>query len=459
MQLNNESVDALQEDLFVGFGEAEITPPLGTLKIGANCRQPPTRILDPLHVRAAVFAGGETKVGLVQLDTLSVRWTQVQDIRNRISSRYGFPGNRIMVFATHNHAGPAATTAGPVPRNEAYIEYMVSQAEKAFGDALSSMERCRIGVGFGQVVGIAFNRRIVMADGTVQTNATLDAPGAMSVEGPADPSLIVLAAQRGDGSMKGILVSFACHAIHHGREQLFSAGYPGALATEMAEFGVPHTLFLNGACGNISGRNPATGRCTTMEEVAQTLAGEVRMLLHQLAGQDNAGLHAVSTTLSLEYRRVTEEETRGAVKGAQRLGEEWWYDQTIPDLLERIEARKKQPVEVQVIWLAGVAIVGIPGELFSEHGIRIKESCWPRPVVVVGHANGMIGYLPTIEAFQRGGYETTFAPWSRMEPEAGDRIAEAVIDLIRNQNDRVPPFREPAATVIAQEPPGVLYQA
>ena len=50
---------------------------------------------------------------------------------------------------------------------------------------------------------------------------------------------------------------------------------------------------------------------------------------------------------------------------------------------------------------------------------------------MVGHANGMLGYVPTRQAFRRGGYETTFAGSSRVAPETGDLLADAAIELIR----------------------------
>jgi len=68
---------------------------------------------------------------------------------------------------------------------------------------------------------------------------------------------------------------------------------------------------------------------------------------------------------------------------------------------------------------------------FVQHGLRIKLESGPRRTVVVGHANGMVGYVPTKEAFERGGYETTFAMSSRLAPEAGDMLADAAIGLIR----------------------------
>ena len=51
--------------------------------------------------------------------------------------------------------------------------------------------------------------------------------------------------------------------------------------------------------------------------------------------------------------------------------------------------------------------------------------------LVVSHANGMVGYVPTAKAFVRGGYETTFTGSSRLAPEAGDILADAAIALVR----------------------------
>jgi hypothetical protein len=40
--------------------------------------------------------------------------------------------------------------------------------------------------------------------------------------------------------------------------------------------------------------------------------------------------------------------------------------------------------------------------------------------------------VPTRQAFERGGYETTFAGSSKLAPEAGDMLADAAIKLVRD---------------------------
>ena len=48
----------------------------------------------------------------------------------------------------------------------------------------------------------------------------------------------------------------------------------------------------------------------------------------------------------------------------------------------------------------------------------------------------MVGYAPTREAFERGGYETTFGPTSHLAPEAGDLLADTAIQLVRGRWDQ-----------------------
>ena len=124
----------------VGFSETDITPPVGTHKIGWLKDLVSDRVLDPLFARIAVFDNGGERLGFVQLDTLSIRWTQTQEIRRRVEEACGVRGARVMVAATHNHAGPAVATTGEVKRDEAYVATMIEKIVSAFADAYERRE-------------------------------------------------------------------------------------------------------------------------------------------------------------------------------------------------------------------------------------------------------------------------------------------------------------------------------
>lgn len=413
----------------------DITPPLGTRKIGWLKEIVGERVLDPLFARIAVFDNGAAKLGFIQLDLLSIRWTQVKQIRQRIASEYGFPGEGVMVSATHNHAGPAVANTGAVPRDEAYIAELVNRCVAGFGAALRNLAAAEIGMGHGIETGLAFNRRMIMRDGTVKTQEAIS-PDALCPEGPADPEVGLLAARGHDGKILGCMVNFTCHPVHHGGENVFSAGYPGVLAAIMKKRGCPVTLFMNGASGNVihtDFMNPAVTH--NKASLGKRLADRTTIMLAELNWRDRVAMRAASTTLHLPFRNPTEAEIKGTVRGAQRFVDPQIYDRGMPALCEKIRARKTNPAEVQVLFMDEYAWVGIPAEYFVEHGLRIKEQSYPTHAWVVGHANGMLGYVPTRQAFERGGYETTFAGSSRMAPETGDLLADAAIALIRKQKN------------------------
>jgi neutral ceramidase len=142
-------------------------------------------------------------------------------------------------------------------------------------------------------------------------------------------------------------------------------------------------------------------------------------------------LGAASRTIELPFRRITDDELRGTTRGAQRFVDPTIYDRGMAPLVERIKQQGTQKAEVQALMMGEYVVVGVPAEYFVEHGLRIKQQSHPWRALVVSCANGMVGYVPTRQAFERGGYETTFAASSKLAPEAGDLLADCAIELIR----------------------------
>ncbi len=414
-----------------GFAEIDITPPVGTHKIGWLKDIVSESVQDPLFARCAILEQGQERLAFIQLDLLSIRWTQVNDLRKRIQARYGFPGNRIMVVATHNHAGPAVSNIGAVARDEAYIESLVQKGVELFGAALKA--RRGAVMGFGSVLDfeIAHNRRIRMRDGTTKTHGSFSDSNALCVEGPMDPEVAVFGVKDLKGRWLGLLANYACHPTHFGDGTVLSAGYPGVFSRVLKAQGVPVAVFVNGAAGNIHHNNPMRAWNMEAEEAGSKLAADALAAVAKMAFTGKWALDGAAATVRLPYRKLTKAEMAGTVRGAQRFVDPAIYDRAMPKLAARIRERKTQPAEVQVLRLGGVMVAAIPAEYFVEHGLRIKEQAWPAHALVAGFSNGMVGYVPTVEAFKRSGYETTLGPPSRLAPEAGDLLADTALRLIR----------------------------
>ncbi|HWB52730.1 MAG TPA: hypothetical protein VG722_00990 [Tepidisphaeraceae bacterium] len=413
------------------FAEIDISPPAGSRKIGWIKLIIGEKILDPLFGRAAIFENGSERAAFIQLDTLSVREDLVRQIREAIEKAHGFPGQKIMISATHNHAGPGVSDVGEVMHDDAYCDMLVGKLVILFGQAIENMQEAEIGFGRALNFNLAKNRRVVMRNGTVKTHGTFADPDALFIEGPIDPEVNVLAVRAG-GKLLGAMVNYSCHPTHLGGDPVFTAGWPGVMARLMKQRGCPVPMFLNGAEGQTHHDSPVTGS-TGMEECGKMLADSFSEALQNIQWRSDAKIRVASRTIRLPFRKITEDEINGTVFGAQRFIDPGIYERLIPPLVEKLKRLGSQPIELQIIGFDEYVFVAIPAELFVELGLEIKQRVNPRRAIVVGLANGIIGYLPTLDAFKRGGYETTFLDNKKMAYEAGNLLVDGAVQLICDQ--------------------------
>ena len=159
------------------------------------------------------------------------------------------------------------------------------------------------------------------------------------------------------------------------------------------------------------------GEVLKIEGRAETLAGE------QLRGK--------SRMLELPRRPYSEEEL---AEFRALLANDKLADRSYPKIRARTHlaqheaGRAVSPVEVQTMRIGDLVLFGIPGEYFVEYGLQLREQSPAAHTFVVELANDCIGYIPTPQAFDEGGYEGTSARFTR---EAGPLMAEAVLELLK----------------------------
>lgn len=79
---------------------------------------------------------------------------------------------------------------------------------------------------------------------------------------------------------------------------------------------------------------------------------------------------------------------------------------------------KEQPIraELMAMKIGPFLLLTMPGEPMVEYGFKLEQAIADRTIpIVVGYANGNIGYIATADAYQVGGYEPNS---SKLLPEA-----------------------------------------
>jgi hypothetical protein len=87
---------------------------------------------------------------------------------------------------------------------------------------------------------------------------------------------------------------------------------------------------------------------------------------------------------------------------------------------------------LQTILLGDIALVGVPGELFTKLGIIMKRLSPFRYTFIIQLANDWIGYIPDKQAYELGGYQTWTGFHSYVEKGTGEMLVEKTVQMLHN---------------------------
>ena len=433
-------------ELRVGAASVVITPAHGTPLAGYYEMRTADAVRDDLYAKALVFEQDGARVAVVVCDLITLGRGTVEQARRRVEQTAAIHGSNVPIAATHTHTGPI------VPRNSSreLSEGATNAAARQFAASLPELiARCvreaagkltpvRAFAAVGLEEHLSHNRRYWLRDGTVGWNPPKLGTNVVRPAGPIDPDVAVVYFESLATNALATLVNFAMHPDTVGGTQI-SADYPGALARRLAAWKGPDmlTVFANGACGNVNHRDlrwldPQKGP-DEAERLGGVLAGAVQRIWPRLVPLTNAAPRARSEIVHLPLPKITETDLERARATVNRLADRQTKFLDKVDAFKALDvaAREGKPweVEVQVIALGDqVAIVGLPGEMFTELGLAIKKAS-PFPITVIAElANGSIGYVPNRSAYAEGNYEVVSA---RCAEGAGELLVESALKLLR----------------------------
>jgi hypothetical protein len=445
----------------VGSAAADITPPVGT-PLAGNFRggdYASRGIHSRLHARALVVRQDAGAVALVVADLLTVPESLVRRVREEVQARCSLRPEQVLIAATHTHSGPAVETLDGPDVSAAVIEHAAPGLVAACVRAHAGCRPSRLWSSGGPCAGVCFNRRLRLTDGRTVMNWT--SPPADTVErslGPVDTEVGVLCAGDDLDHPRVAVANLPLHAaVMAGDNWLLGADWPGYYyqAVEQIFGGEVVPLFLQGAAGNINHvdhRDPLQGRGFKEAQRIGATVGLATAATRGAAQPVTGPVAWSSRRVALPPRCLTPEQLAWARHVLDRsrasAGSPRGQVDGIPDplfaadQLALAERREPYEAEIQVLRIGDVAVIGLPGEFFVEFGLELKR-CSPAPrTLVVGLANGSLGYVPTPEAFAQGGYEPTPWRYSRLAPEAGAicvaAAQEQLATLFRGHSERGP---------------------
>jgi len=432
--------------LKAGASQVNITPPVGTTLVGKWFARRSTGVNDELFANALVLDDGRTRLALVSCDVLSIGNTTKRGVRNIVGRETDIDPDNVFLCGTHTHSGPAIVSVLGTDADEAYTEHFMKMVAGSVQMANDRLGDASLGIGSGSAPGWAFPRRYWMKDGTVKMHPRKDDPEIIRAQGEADPELNVLYAKNEGGEVIAIMVNFACHATVVGFDTLISADYPGAIRDVIRKALGQNAvvLFGNGPCGDICQidvENPKHREhgYAWRSRMGLALASEALRIVAATdpLAPEEVDLDIKKECLNIPIREIPgdklQEACRTLSNGSLDPPPMIREDVMRRELVLLAEQRDREPyahAELMAVRIANSAIMGIPGELFSDLGQKIKLASPWKPTFIIELANGCVGYIPTSEAFTGGGYETQLARSSKLIPEAGDIIVEEAIELL-----------------------------
>ena len=436
------------DELRAGVAVREITPPVGYRMSGYFNERLATGVRDPLYAKALVLQQGDVAAALVCCDLIGIPRKVSDAARQRAAEATGIAAENIGVCCTHSHTGPlyagvlrdwfhaqALKRQGADPAESIdYPALLVEQIAAAVAEAHASLAPARLARGLvEQEPQLSFNRRFHMKDGSVRCNPGQRNPDIIRPAGPLDPEVgVVLVQPAHAGPPRAVLTVFAMHLDTVGGT-LYSADYPyyleQALRQTWGETLV--SLFGAGTCGDINHIDVTREDRRPTAEIGRLLAASVRRAAES-AKEVRPHLQVRSKLVRVPLQTHTSEELAWAKENMHRVGtrELEFLEQVRACKLLALAAYPDESVEleVQAFRLAEeLALVTLPGEVFVELGLAIKQRSPFAQTLVIELANHNPAYVPTRKAFAEGSYETVN---SVIAPGGGERLVEAALGLL-----------------------------
>ncbi len=423
----------------VGVARIDITPELPIRLTGYTNR--PTeadRAESRLHARALAIGGdAEGPAIVIVAEVLAVSERLTEAVVAGIRARHPVPRERIAVGVTHQHTGPVIAGTAPfmfsrdLPADEqARIDRYAATLERKLVEvaleALANRNPADLSWAQGRASFAVNRRRIVDGKAVGYT----DQPG-----GPVDHALPVMRAADAGGSVRAVLLNYACHCTTlKGGDNYVHPDWAGDAARRLETKHPGAVALVAIGCGADSDPQPrglaavAKHGQTIAEEVTRLFAGKMR----PIGGVTRAHFRRLEIPFDREVTRAELE---------SRLSLPVMTSYPARKFLAELDAGralpKVVPYPVQTWRFDGdLSMVFLGGEVVADYALRLRRELGADRVWINAYANSVPCYIPSTRVLAEGGYEAEramdfYGLPTRLIGDVEERIISTVHDMLR----------------------------
>lgn len=414
--------------------QVDLEPIIGSWLTGFGLRvYPSDGQHDPLLAKAVLLEDGATQIAIVSCDLIGIPAKTIAKLRARIAEHNSIPANNIVISCTHTHSAPASM---PFRGVLGYINHhwwsdVQDKIVALVAGLVAQLQPATLRHGTSQVEGISYNRQD-------QTH-------------PIDRTLTAIAIDNAQGARMATLVNFALHPVtlSHGNLKISGDVQGEAMRrTQQAQGGI--ALYLQGACGDVNPtvdlkRGWGNGTFDDVTEMGTILAQGAADALQNTVGLDRVRLQVAQQIIELPLDapptpaqletliaqfesdlRKARVEDHIANEGIALTYLRWAAE--VKGAIANGSLPRVAPIEVWLAAINDLRLVAVPLEPYSDIGLDFKKALLPLTGVLMGYANGLLGYCAADWAKEQGGYGPDDA--CRWFPEQLTPIARGAAQLV-----------------------------
>ena len=372
------------------------------------------------------------KAVLVTLDLVGISRGIAAPVCKQLQDKHGLARASIILSCSHNHCGPVVgdnlramyfLDAEQKKLVDEYTMFLQAKIADVVDQAMKNSRPAALAWSIGRA-GFAVNRR---------NNKEAEVPTLIDkgeLKGPVDHDVPVLAVRDAQGKLIAVAFGYACHATVMDYLK-WSGDYPGFAQIELEKAHPDAVALFWAGCG--ADQNPLPRRKVELaQKYGRQLASAVEEALSKPMTAVAAELSGSYREIDLPYHELPSREKLVMATMSKNKYEANRAKLLLKQLETKGSLRGDYPYPIQA-WRLGKDLtwVALGGEVVVDYALRLKRELGPQ-TWVMGYANDVMAYIPSLRVLKEGGYEGGGAMlYYGLHSIWGTRVEELIVEHVR----------------------------